>query len=84
MHGWQMSSNTSSGRSTSDTSFNGSAISDAVSELELELDEVLDYSHELLVNPSNSRSRECTTLHSSSSPAAIQLHFALQDPQHQI
>ena len=40
-----------------------------VSELELELDGVLDESHDLLVNLSDARSLQRRTLHSSSSPS---------------
>ena len=48
--------------------FRGSAIFDAVSELELELDEVLD---ELPVNPIKARALERTTMHSSPLPATL-------------
>ena len=71
MHACKMSSNASPWRSSSVTSFCGSAISNAVTEHELELDEVLDESHELLVKLSNARSLERTTLHLSPAPAAI-------------
>ena len=67
--GWDISADASSSRSSSVTSFRGSEISDAVSELGVELDEVLDESHELLVHPSTARSLERTTQHLSSSSA---------------
>ena len=67
--GWHISADASSSLSSSVTSFRGSEISDAVSELGVELDEVLDESHEMLVNPSTARSLQRTTLHLSSSSA---------------
>ena len=67
--GWHKSADASSSRSSSFTTFRGTEISDAVSEFDVELDEVLDESYELLVNPSTARSLELTTLHLSSSSA---------------
>ena len=67
--GWNIFADASLSRSSSVTSFRGSETSDAVSEVDVDLDEVLDESHELLVNPSTAKSLDRTTLHLSSSSA---------------